>query len=252
MSKGPLPARRRGGQIGKFEQAHGGTIFLDEIGDMPMSMQVKMLRVLQEKELTPLGSTTPKTVDVRVVAATNSNLEQLVREGKFREDLYYRVNVVALTIPPLRERKEDLAIITSKIIEQFNVEFGLLIQGLEAEAWQVVCAYDWPGNIRELRNVIESAFNVVAGPLIRYEDLPVQLSRLFVGPTATISPPRLGLVEDLSLSLGSKGLDEIMDSCEKYLIEKALDRCNGNKLQAARMLGISRPGFYKKLQKHLD
>lgn len=249
--EGAFTGAKKGGQIGKFEQAHSGTIFLDEIGDMPMSMQVKMLRVLQEKELTPLGSTTPKAVDVRVVAATNSNLEQLVREGKFREDLYYRVNVVALTIPPLRERKEDLAIITSKIIDQFNVEFGLLIQGLEAEAWQVVCAYDWPGNIRELRNVIESAFNVVAGPLIRYEDLPVQLSRLFVGPTETTSPPRLGLVEDLSLNLGSKGLEEIMASCEKYLIEKALDRCNGNKLQAAQMLGISRPGFYKKLQKHM-
>ncbi len=251
-AEGAFTGAKKGGQIGKFELAHGGTIFLDEIGDMPMSMQVKLLRVLQEKELTQLGSTTPKTVDVRVVAATNSNLEQLVREGKFREDLYYRVNVVALTMPPLRERKEDLAIITRKIIDQFNVEFGLVIQDLEDKAWQVVCAYDWPGNIRELRNVIESAFNVVAGPFIRYEDLPVQLSRLFVGPTVTTSPSRLGLVEDLSLSLGSKGLEEIMDSCEKYLIERALERCNGNKLQAAQLLGISRPGFYKKLQKHME
>lgn len=251
-AEGAFTGAKKGGQIGKFEQAHGGTIFLDEIGDMPMSMQVKMLRVLQEKELTQLGSTTAKTVDVRVVAATNSNLEQLVREGKFREDLYYRVNVVALTIPPLRERKDDLAIITQKIIEQFNAEFGLDIQGVDAEVWQVFYAYDWPGNIRELRNVLESAFNVVAGPLLRYEDLPVQLSRLYAGAAAVTNSPRLGLVEDLSGSLGAKGLEEIMDSCEKYLIEKALERCNGNKLQAAQLLGISRPGFYKKLQKHMS
>lgn len=251
-AEGAFTGAKKGGQIGKFEQAHGGTIFLDEIGEMPLSMQAKLLRVLQEKELTQLGSTMPRTVDVRVVAATNCNLEKLVSEGRFREDLYYRVNVVALTIPPLRERKEDLAIITGNIIEQFNTEFGLVIKGLEPKAWEVVSAYDWPGNIRELRNVIESAFNVVTGSFIRYEDLPVQLSRLFAGSAAATAAPRIGLVEDLSLSLGTKGLDEIMDSCEKYLIKKALERCNGNKLQAAQMLGISRPGFYKKLQKHLE
>ncbi|HBA87973.1 MAG TPA: sigma-54-dependent Fis family transcriptional regulator [Geobacter sp.] len=249
-AEGAFTGAKKGGQVGKFEQAHTGTIFLDEIGDMPLSMQVKMLRVLQEKELTQLGSTRPKTVDVRVVAATNSNLEQLVKDGKFREDLYYRLNVVSLNIPALRERKEDIAVITNHLISQFNIEFGLEIQGLDAEAWGLIRAYDWPGNIRELRNVLESAFNVTTGPLIRREDLPTQLARLIHGNAAqTPSAPLPGFVEDLSLGLGSKSLEEIVESFERLVIEKALERCKGNKLQAAQLLRISRPGFYKKLQK---
>lgn len=250
-TEGAFTGAKKGGQVGKFELAHKGTIFLDEIGDMPLSMQVKMLRVLQEKELTQLGGSMPKSVDVRVVAATNSNLEQLVRDGKFREDLYYRLNVVALTIPPLRERKEDLVTITRHIIEQFNAEFGLTIQGLEPEAWDVILAYDWPGNIRELRNVIESAFNVAIGSFIRRDEFPSQLSR-FVNTSAAAVPsaPLPGMGEDMSVWLGVRSLEEIMDAIEKNLIDKALERCNGNKLHAAQMLKISRPGFYKKLQKH--
>jgi transcriptional regulator with PAS, ATPase and Fis domain len=249
-AEGAFTGAKKGGQVGKFEQAHTGTIFLDEIGDMPLSMQVKMLRVLQEKELTQLGSTRPKTVDVRVVAATNSNLEQLVKEGKFREDLYYRLNVVSLNIPALRERKEDLPVITTHLVGQFNIDFGVEIKGLDEDAWRLIRAYDWPGNIRELRNVIESAFNVTTGPLIRREDLPTQLVRLVHGPAAeTPSLPLPGFVEDLSLGLGTKSLEEIVESFERLVIEKALDRCHGNKLQAAQLLGISRPGFYKKLQK---
>src|SRR5512138_294895 len=145
---------------------------------MPLYMQAKMLRVLQEKELTHLGGTSPKVVDVRVVAATNSNLEQLVRDGKFREDLYYRLNVVSITIPPLRERMEDINALTKNFIDQFNPEFGLEVRGLDSEAWDIFRRYDWPGNIRELHNVIESAFNVVTGPLITRSHLPDQLSRL--------------------------------------------------------------------------
>jgi len=250
-AEGAFTGAKKGGQVGRFEQAHTGTIFLDEIGDMPLSMQGKMLRVLQEKELTPLGGTTPKAVDARVVAATNCNLEQLVREGRFREDLYYRLNVVSLTIPALRERREDLAVITRHIVNQFNAEFGLAIEGLDAESWRLVRAYDWPGNIRELRNVLESAFNVTAGPLIGREDLPSQLFRLVHGPAAaTPSAPLPGFVEDLSLGVGTRSLEELMDAFERCLLEKALERCRGNKLQAAQLLGISRPGFYKKLQKH--
>lgn len=249
-AEGAFTGAKKGGQLGKFEQAHTGTIFLDEIGDMPLSMQVKLLRILQERELVPLGSATPKAVDVRVVAATNSNLEHLVREGKFREDLYYRLNVVALTIPSLRERMEDIYSITKSFIDQFNSEFGLGIHGLDSEAWEIVRHYDWPGNIRELRNVIESAFNVVTGPLITRNDLPGQLS-LFTpraGAQAEDAPAQ-GIEDYMRARLGKNNINEIVDDLEKLLIEKALEFCQGNKLHAAQLLGISRPGLYKKLQK---
>ena len=249
-AEGAFTGAKKGGQVGKFELAHTGTIFLDEIGDMPLAMQAKLLRILQERELVPLGSTTPKVVDVRVVAATNSNLEQLVREGRFREDLYYRLNVVALTIPSLRERMEDVFAIAKSFVAQFNAEFGLQIQGFDGPAWEILRHYHWPGNIRELRNVIESAFNVTSGPLIRREDLPLQLSRLSPAPQSPpASPPGQDLDGYLRSCLGRKNIGEIMDDLERLLIEKALELCGGNKLQAAQLLGISRPGLYKKLQK---
>lgn len=252
-AEGAFTGAKRGGQIGKFEQAHTGTIFLDEIGDMPLYMQVKMLRVLQEKELTQLGSSKPKTIDVRVVAATNSNLEHLLRDGKFREDLYYRLNVVSLTIPALRERMEDVNAIAKNFINQFNLEFDLHIQGFDSEAWNVIRHYDWPGNIRELRNVIESAFNVVTGPLITREHLPGELSRRFPDFRAQSEHASLQRIEDyIRASLGNKNINEIMDAFEKILIDKAIEHCHGNKLQAAQLLGLSRPGLYKKLQKHAD
>lgn len=252
-AEGAFTGAKKGGQIGKFEQAHTGTIFLDEIGDMPLYMQVKMLRVLQEKELTQLGQTSSKTVDVRVVAATNSNLEQLVKEGKFREELYYRLNVVTLTIPPLRERREDIYSITKNFIDQLNFEFGLAVVGLTDEAWEVIRSYDWPGNIRELRNVIESAFNVVIGPLITRAHLPEQLSRLFP-PAGFQSAPAQDLsCEDfIHARLGKQDISQIMDNFEERLIQSALELCHGNKLQAAQLLGISRQGLYKKLHKYGD
>jgi transcriptional regulator with PAS, ATPase and Fis domain len=252
-AEGAFTGARKGGQIGKFEQAHTGTVFLDEIGDMPLYMQAKMLRVLQEKEMTQLGSTTPRTVDVRVVAATNCNLEQLVKEGRFREDLYYRLNVVTLTIPSLRERKEDIRPIVNGLIEQFNGEFGLAVTGLDAEAWDIVERYDWPGNVRELRNVIESAFNVVVGPLITRVHLPDQLSRLFPRAEAQEDTAlALGTRDFIRASLGKKDIGRIMDDFERMLITEAIDLSHGNKLQAAQLLGISRQGLYKKLHKHED
>lgn len=251
--EGAFTGAKKGGQTGKFEQAHTGTIFLDEIGDMPLYMQAKMLRVLQEKEVTQLGTATPKTVDVRVVAATNSNLEQLVKEGKFREDLYYRLNVVTFTIPSLRERMEDVHAITKNFIDQFNSEFGLDVQGLDAEAWDIFKHYDWPGNVRELRNVIESAFNVVTGPLITRAHLPDQLSHLTTrGWTETSWASAQGIKDFIRASLGKRGIIEITTEFEKVLIQEAIDLCHGNKLHAAQLLGISRQGLYKKLQKHED
>ncbi len=252
-AEGAFTGAKRGGQIGKFEQAHTGTIFLDEIGDMPLYMQVKILRILQEKELTHLGSTTQRTVDVRVVAATNRNLEELVKEGQFREDLYYRLNVVSLNIPSLRERMEDICSITNNFIHQFNTEFGLEVQGLDEEAWKIFRSYDWPGNIRELRNVLESAFNVVHGPLITREHLPDQLSLLLLPAATQAGFASAQETEDfIAASLGKKDISQIMGDFERVLIHKAIERCNGNKLHAAQLLGISRQGLYKKLQKQTD
>lgn len=248
---GAFTGAKKGGQVGKFELADTGTIFLDEIGDMPLAMQAKLLRVLQERELVPLGSTVPKVVDVRVVAATNSNLEQLVSEGKFREDLYYRLNVVALTIPALKDRMEDIYIITKNFIDHFNAEFGLSVQGIDSEAWEVLKHHNWPGNIRELRNVLESAFNAVSGPLITKENLPIRLAQLC--PHSTL-PHEFAPGEDLESyirqHLGKKNISDMMDDLERVILEKALEICNGNKLHAAQLLGISRPGLYKKLQKY--
>lgn len=250
-AEGAFTGARKGGQIGKFELADTGTIFLDEIGDMPLAMQAKLLRVLQERELVPLGSVTPKVVDVRVVAATNSDLEQLVSEGKFREDLYYRLNVVTIAIPALRDRMEDVYIITKNFIDHFNKEFGLAVQGLDAEAWEVIRRHNWPGNIRELRNVLESAFNAVNGPCITKANLPIRLAQLCPHFTPPYEPaPGEDLDSYIRQHLGKKNIGNMLDDMERIILEKALNACNGNKLHAAQLLGISRPGLYKKLQKY--
>lgn len=246
--EGAFTGAKRGGQMGKFELAHTGTLFLDEIGDMPLTMQAKLLRVLQEKEITPLGSETTKTFDVRVVAATNSNLEQLVEAGRFRKDLYFRLNIVTLAIPPLRERAEDLYFIVKHFVDLFNAEFGLRIQGLDPEAWDVLKGYGFPGNLRELRNVIESAFNIVVGPFIKREHLPDYLIQAIAAPC--FNPAGRLLEGDYRAEVGRRSLQEIMEDVEKNLIEQALEQAAGNKLAAAALLGISRPGLYKKINRY--
>jgi len=244
---GAFTGARKGGQVGKFEQAHSGTIFLDEITEMPSHMQAKMLRVLQEKEVTPLGGTRTRKLDIRVIAATNVALEQQVAEGRFRTDLYYRLNVIALEIPPLRERREDIYFITKHLIDNFNDEFDLKVQGLSDEAWQMLKHYNYPGNIRELRNAIESAFNMTAGPLIEASDLPQYIRQKF-GPQF-LKPAHSLPSSDLLGSVGQKPLQEIMEELEQQLLKATLEKTGGNKQGAASLLGISRPGLYKKLQK---
>ncbi len=245
---GAFTGAKKGGQIGKFELAHNGTIFLDEISDMSLPMQAKLLRILQEMELTPLGSNVSKKVDVRVVAATNVKLEELVSKGKFRQDLYYRLNVMALTIPPLRERTEDIYFIVGHFIETLNDEFGLQVKGLDPQAWEVLNTYNYPGNIRELRNIIESAFNLVTGALLTPEHFPPHLRQL-AGTGLLGSENRSG-EEGYMAALGHQPLQEILETIEKRLLDRALKRVNGNKLQAANLLGVSRPGFYKKLRRY--
>ncbi|RMF47611.1 MAG: PAS domain-containing protein [Deltaproteobacteria bacterium] len=245
---GAFTGARKGGQVGKFEQAHGGTVFLDEISDMPLLMQAKLLRVLQEREITPLGGTENRSLDVRVIAATNVDLEERVRDGRFRADLYYRLNVVSLEIPPLRRRREDIYFITKHLIDNFNCSFGLAVEDLEEEAWQLLQNYDFPGNVRELRNAIESAFNLVDGPLIRAADLPDAIRRS--GRGRPVEGAGAAACEQLLADVGRRSLQEILEDLERQLIVASLERAGGNKLNAAHVLGISRPGLYKKLNKY--
>ena len=247
--EGAFSGARRGGQIGKFEQAHGGTLLLDEISEMPLSMQAKLLRVLQEREISPLGSQEVRSVDVRFVAATNCDAQALVKEGKLRSDLYYRINVVAIVVPPLRERPEDIFCLARHFINQFNAEFELNVQGLSSRAWAALRAYPFPGNVRELRSAIESAFNMVNGPFIRLYDLPPQLADHSPGEVAAAGSARGGQPM-ISGAVDRRPLQEIIEGIEKELIVGAMEKVGGNKLAAASLLGISRPGLYKKLQKY--
>jgi transcriptional regulator with PAS, ATPase and Fis domain len=247
--EGAFSGARRGGQIGKFEQAHGGTLFLDEISEMPLAMQAKLLRVLQEREVAPLGSQDIRFVDVRFIAATNCDALALVKEGKLRSDLYYRINVVSLPIPPLRERPEDIFQLARHFVEQFNVEFDLNVQGLSSRAWAALKAYPFPGNVRELRSAIESAFNMVNGPFIRLYDLPVSIAELHSGDDSQALSHGLSNLS-VARELAGRPLQEVMEEIEKDLIVSAMEKVGGNKLVAANLLGISRPGLYKKLQKY--
>ena len=233
--EGAFTGARKGGKLGKFELADGGTLFLDEIGDMEMTMQAKLLRVIQEREIEPLGSSKTRKVDVRLVAATNRDLEAMIQEKKFREDLYYRLNVVTLTIPPLRERIDDLECLIETFIKKFNRLFAQSVTGITFEAMDVLRKHRWPGNIRELENIIERAFNMLDDTEIHLKHLPNYLQILAGHNTRPF-------IE------GS--LESILNNVEKEALMIALETAEGNKVQAAKNLGLSRAGLYKKLIKH--
>ncbi|AVX20601.1 regulatory protein, Fis family [Carboxydocella sporoproducens DSM 16521] len=240
-SEGAFTGAKKGGAVGKFAQAHKGTIFLDEIGDLSFSTQAKLLRVIQEKEIIPIGSESSIKLDVRIIAATNANLEIMVKEGKFRDDLFYRLNVVSIYIPPLRERKEDILPLTTSFITEFNEKFNVSINGIDNKVKHIFLNYDWPGNIRELKNTLEYAYNIVDGNIIKTKHLPKYI--LANTNTAITS-------NNYFSQIGQRSLTEIVDDFEKELIQQALIKCTGNKAKAAELLGLSRPGLYKKLQKH--
>lgn len=248
--EGAFTGGKKGGKAGKFELANGGTVFLDEIGDLSFALQAKLLRFIQEKEIQKLGASDTKISDVRVVAATNVNLEHLVKYKKFREDLYYRLNVVNLFIAPLRERKEDIGDLTQCFIKKYNRLFGLRVTGLTAEVENLFHRYSWPGNVRELENTIERAFNVIEGAVICIEHLPAHIAGLLESETARgeehytrENGPSLTLNEGQTLA-------DIVNQTEKLVILQALKNSKGNKAKAAKSLGISRPGLYKKLVKY--
>lgn len=230
---GAFTGAQRGGKPGRFELAHGGTIFLDEIGDMSPGLQAKLLRVLQDREFDRVGGTRPVKVNVRVIAATNRDLEEMVVKGDFREDLFYRLNVIALTIPPLRKRLEDILPLVHCFLRKYNGIFGTKVTDIDPEALDVLKFYHWPGNVRELENVIERAVNFAAG-VIRIKDLPSYIRR-----GDRISENQVG---------AGKYRDRLGEA-EREIILSALKAADGNKTRAARILGISRSRLYEKLKK---
>ena len=217
---------------GRFELADGGSIFLDEIGDLPPHLQVKLLRVLQEREFERVGSSRPIKVDVRLLAATHRNLEALVREGRFREDLYYRINVVTIILPPLRERREDLPPLIEHFLSAFAGKNGKTVRGLTREAREALLRYDYPGNIRELENLIERAVVLTRDDVIGVEDLPL-----------TLETPAPGSGEGAGLIAAVEGL-------ERRMIQEALAKADGTQTRAAELLGISERVLRYKLRKY--
>ncbi|MCX7856712.1 MAG: sigma-54 dependent transcriptional regulator [Deltaproteobacteria bacterium] len=221
-------------RIGRFEIANGGTIFLDEIGDMSMNLQVKLLRVLQEREFERVGGNKVIKVDVRIIAATNRNLEQLVKEGKFREDLYYRLNVVQIHIPPLRERKQDIPLLVDHFLKISNSLNNGQIEGVSEEAMALLMEYDYPGNVRELQNIIERIVVIKKRGTIEVEDLPDKLYK----------PKKPTFEFDLQ-----KGYDVLVTEFEKNLIMRALSEANGVKSKAAKVLNINRTTLIEKMKR---
>jgi DNA-binding NtrC family response regulator len=210
---------------GKFEQADTGTVFLDEIGDVPPSVQVKLLRILQEREFERLGSNKTRHIDVRVLAATNVDLRAALEQGSFREDLYYRLNVLPINIPPLRERKEDIPFLVSYFVKKLSKDLESSVQSISDAAIQRLLEYHWPGNVRELENVLERSMVLANGPVLEVADI-----KLDTAPATRVSAAAGNfLPEGMTL-----------DQYEQHVIREALNRANGNKSQAARLLGLTR------------
>jgi len=224
-------------RLGRFKQADGGTIFLDEIGSMSPAGQAKLLRVLQEREFEPVGSSSTTKIDVRVIAATNSDLAKAVSEGKFREDLYYRLNVFPICVPPLRERKEDIALLANHFLQQHTTNVGKTIRGLSPEAIDALVRHSWPGNVRELENAVEHAVIVEQGAAIAPDSLPMSLapSRSVPGYAAAEAEP---------------GLRDRLNIAERQMLVEALARANGVKKRAAAMLGVDARNLPYLLRKH--
>jgi DNA-binding NtrC family response regulator len=224
---------------GRFEQADKGTTFLDEIGDVPPNIQVKLLRILQERQFERLGSNVTRSVDVRVVAATNVDLRAALEQGRFREDLYYRLNVVPINVPPLRERKDDIPFLAMSFVRKLGPELGSIVKEISPAAMDRLVAHSWPGNVRELENTIERSLVLASGDVLQAADVRIEMPR-----NAVAVPPQ-------TAPLLPEG--ETMEHWEQMMIREALRRANGNKSQAARLLGLTRNALrYRLSQMGLD
>ena len=222
-------------RLGKFELAHRGTIFLDEVGDMSPSTQAKVLRVLEQKELERLGGDKTLKVDVRVIAATNQDLSQALKEKRFREDLYFRLNVFPIQLPPLRERKEDIPILIDNFLADINLNLGTSITGVSRDAMEPLLGYHWPGNIRELKNIMERAATMAEGEFITSKVITLS----FAGPKSGLALPELPAY-----------LGEIIEEVERQLLIGALQKTGGIQVEAAKLLGITEKNLWKKIKKH--
>jgi two-component system response regulator HydG len=226
---------------GRFELAHEGTLFLDEISDIPLSTQVKLLRVLQEKEIERVGGERTITVDVRIISATNRDLAPMVERGEFREDLFYRLHIIPIEVPPLRERKEDILPLVTHFIHTITTEMAKPIAGITDEAMELLMRYDWPGNIRELENMIERAIVLCEGERLDAQLFPINERK---GPRSnsatTLNVPPAGAIT----------LDNALESIERAMIEDALEKSGGVKTKTAELLGIKTSALYYKLEKY--
>jgi two-component system response regulator PilR (NtrC family) len=218
-----------GRHLGLFREADGGTLLLDEIGELPLTLQVKLLRVLQERKVRPVGGTAEVPIDVRLVAATNRDVEGDVDAGKFRQDLYYRLNIIRIELPPLRARAEDVPALIEGFLARFAAEHGKSVRTIAPDAMRAMLAYGWPGNVRELENAIERAVTLSSGPGIGLGDLPAAIAGSTAGPTPSL------------LNLPDQGcdLDAILGEAERRLILQALERTGGVRTQAAKLLGVT-------------
>lgn len=239
------------GREGRFEQANGGTLFLDEIGDMSIPLQTKLLRVLQEREFEKLGSSRTVKVDVRVVAATSANLEARIEDGTFRQDLYYRLNVVHLRLPPLRERREDLQQLAGHLLANFLKGTGLPDKRVSDEAWEAIFSYRWPGNVRQLQNALERAAALTgAANEINLQDLPEEVRE---GPALRSTPPpsARSTRDSPPEAMREEGVsfDAVITKVEHDLLLQALNKADGNKLRAAKLLNMKRTTFVEKLKR---
>ena len=228
-------------RVGRFELAHRGTLFIDEVASMSLPLQAKLLRALQEREVERVGESKPVKLDLRVVAATNTDLRQLVKEGRFREDLFYRLNVIPVTLPPLRNRREDIPLLAQHFLKKSCRENGVAMKPISQDALRVLMAYDWPGNIRQFENSIEHA-------------VAMSLTASEVGPNALPEEVRLGLQSGSlmpTVTIPDEGVNftSIVTQLERDLIVKCLEKTGGNKRQAARLLNLSRTTFIDKLQR---
>ena len=234
---------------GKFELAHGGTLFLDEIGDMPPLLQAKLLRVLQEREIYRLGGRRSRQINVRIIAATNQALETLLQDGRFREDLYYRLNVVRINLPPLRERGEDILLIAKHLLRLHTQDNKNGPQEFSATAGEKLLAYSWPGNVRELENVIAQTVLYSRGPLITEEDLTLPTSS---APAASVSPPpNVEAALNATLEeLFAQHAGNVLARFEQLVVGKALELSRYNQVQAARLLGVSRNVLRERMKRY--
>ena len=227
------------GRKGLFEEASGSTLFLDEIGELPLALQVKLLRAIQEREIRRIGDNHPIQVDLRIVAATNHDLETAVNSGQFREDLYYRLNVVSIHLPSLRHRPEDIPLLAKHFLNKYGQKHHRTLRMIAPDAIDVLMNYDWPGNIRELQNAIEHAIIICEGQVIQPTDLPEKMQ--FTDPKVRVNIPANRL--DLK-----NILNEVLEKTEHQLINRALELTGGNRTKAAELLGISRRGLLYKLK----